>query len=162
MQLTAKSETGFLRHTLATLAYRGGKTIRNVPEDFSSFKIHLSAKPSIAILAHINDLLDWTLCLFNGESVWNNSTPDTWQAEAKRFHYTLQKIDDFIAEGNEIKCSPEKVFQGPIADALTHVGQIAYLRRLAGIPVMGENYFQADISVGCVGADQPAPKFEFN
>lgn len=152
----------FLRHTLATLAYRGGKAVRNVPEEFCTFKAHPDAKPPVDILAHINDLLDWTIHLMKGKSVWKNSKPKTWTHEADRFHKGLKKIDDYLASGKPVKCPAEKIFQGPVADALTHVGQIAYVRRLAGIGVMGENYYVADISIGCVGNEQPKPKIEFN
>ena len=31
------AERAFLRHTVATLAYRGGKAIRDVPEGFGGF-----------------------------------------------------------------------------------------------------------------------------
>ena len=54
------------------------------------------------------------------------------------------------------------MFQGPIADALTHIGQIGMMRRMAGAPVRGENYFKADIAAGRVGAEQSAPRFEFD
>lgn len=149
------------RHTLASLAYRGGKTIRGVSESFPQFKVTPQAKAPIFILAHINDLFDWTIHLIEGESIWVNSSPSSWDDETKRFHAGLQKIDDLIVSGAEMKCSFEKLFQGPVADALTHIGQIAYLRRLAGIPVMGENYFVADIELGRLGADQNPSKIEF-
>jgi len=151
----------FLRHTFAVLAYRGGKAIKGVPEDFRNYKISPEAKPPIAILAHVNDLLDWTLHLIKGKSVWKNSKPRSWAFETERFHKKLEKIDSALSSGKEIKCSYERIFQGPVADALTHIGQIAYLRRIAGIGVMGENYFVADISAGRVGVDQAKPKIEF-
>jgi len=66
-----------------------------------------------------------------------------------------------LASDKPLHAPVEKLFQGPVADALTHVGQIAVLRRLAGSPVKGENYFVADIAAGRVGADQAAPKREF-
>ncbi len=162
MEKNITADIQFLRHTIATLAYRGGKAIRNVPEEFSLFKAHANAKSPINIIAHINDLLDWTLHLMKGKSVWKNSRPKTWAYEAERFHKGLQKIDDVLASGKELKCPAEKIFQGPVADALTHVGQIAYLRRLAGLGVMGENYYAADITAGNVGENQAKPKIEFN
>jgi len=79
----------------------------------------------------------------------------------ERFFAALKKFDDFLASNEPLQAPPEKLFQGPIADALTHVGQIAILRRMAGAPVKGENYYVADIQVGSVGPDQPASKREF-
>jgi hypothetical protein len=55
----------------------------------------------------------------------------------------------------------ENLFQGPIADALTHTGQLAMLRRFAGSPVRGENFYGAAITVGQVGSVQPAPVKSF-
>ena len=162
MEKNAPDNIQFLRHTLAVLAYRGGKAIKNVPEEFKTFKVHQDAKPPVYILSHINDLLDWTMHLLKGKSVWKNSRPKNWAAEVERFHKGLEKIDAFLSSGKKLNCDCEKIFQGPVADALTHIGQIAYLRRLAGIGVMGENYFVADIEAGRVGADQAKPKFEFN
>ena len=73
----------------------------------------------------------------------------------------LNALDAYLASDKPLHAPVEKLFQGPIADALTHVGQIAVLRRLAGSPVKGENYFVAEITAGRVGHDQAAPKREF-
>jgi hypothetical protein len=108
-----------LRHTVATLAYRGGKAVREAPDRFSSFKTEADIRTPGQILAHIGDLLDWARELAT------------------------------------------QLFQGPVADALTHVGQIAMLRRMFGSPVRGENYLKAEIVVGRVGPDQSAPRREF-
>jgi hypothetical protein len=56
----------------------------------------------------------------------------------------------------------EKLIQGPLADALTHVGQLAMLRGMAGVPVRPESYPRAEIVVGRVGIDQAAPRAEFD
>lgn len=150
-----------LRHCLATLAYRGGKVLRDAPEGFASFEAHQGTRTPGQILAHINDLLDWMQHMLEGRHVWNDSTPQPWPAEVDRFHRTLAEVDETLARGLRADVSAERVFQGPIADALTHVGQIALLRRMAGAPVRGENYFAADILEGAVGPEQPAPRVEF-
>jgi len=154
-------ERALLRHTLATLAYRGGKAIRGAPESFSSFKIGDPPKTPGQILAHIGDLLDWGLSLAQGQQRWQDSAPQAWEADVARFHAGLAAFDAYLASGAPLACTPEKLFQGPIADALTHVGQIGMLRRLAGSPVKGENYFRADIEIGRLGPDQTPPKREF-
>ena len=148
-----------LRHTLATLAYRGGKTVRNAPAGFADFSG--AGRTPGQILAHIGDLLDWALSMANGTRQWHDSKPLPWDQEAERFFSALKSFDDFLASAEPLQAPAEKLFQGPIADALTHVGQLAMMRRLAGSPMVGENYFVADIAVGRVGAEQTAPKQTF-
>jgi hypothetical protein len=151
-----------LCHMVATLAYRGGKAVRNTPPSFDSFRVGETSRTPAEILAHIGGLLDWALWLAKGEHVWHDSTPLPWDQEMRRFFEALKKLDDYLASDLPLGSSPEKVFQGPIADAFSHVGQIAMLRRLAGSPVRGENYFKADITEGRVGTEQSPPAFEFD
>ena len=150
-----------LRHALATLAYRGGKAIRNAPEDLAAFQTAQGVRAPEQILAHIGDLLDWALSMAKGKQAWHDSKPLLWEKEVERFFAALKKFDDYLASNEILHASPEKLFQGPIADALTHVGQIAILRRMAGAPVKAENYFAADITIGQVSAKQKPPKQEF-
>ena len=156
------SRLQLLRHTLATLAYRGGKAVRGAPASFAAFSAAGGVRTPGQILAHISDVLDWAFSLAEGQQRWNNSTPLPWDQEIERFFAALGKLDGYLSSTAELKVAPEKLFQGPIADALTHVGQINILRRLAGIPVRAENYFVAEITAGRVGADQAAPKREFD
>src|SRR3984957_6410039 len=151
-----------LRHTLATLAYRGGNAIRNAPPGFAEFRGCESGRTASEILAHIGDLLDWALSIAQGKQTWNNSGPMAWEKERDRFFAALKRFDGYLASADPIHAPAEKLFQGPIADALTHVGQIAMLRRMAGGPVKGESYFVAEITVGRVGADQASPRKEFD
>ncbi len=97
-----------------------------------------------------------------GDTAWKDSQPLPWAQEVERFFGTLKRFDDYLEGNNALHASPERLFQGPVADALNHVGQIAMLRRLAGIPMKGENYFKADIAAGRVGPEQSPPKREFN
>ncbi len=152
----------FLRHTLATLAYRGGKAVRGAPADFGDFRIGAESRTPRQILAHIGDLLDWALWMCRGEHRWNNSEPLPWNEEVARFHGALQELDAILASNVVLGTSIERLFQGPLADALTHVGQLNMLRRLAGSPVRAENYARADIAAGQVGVRQPAPRAEFD
>jgi hypothetical protein len=151
-----------LRHTLATLAYRGGKTVRGAPPSFASYRASETSRTPGEILAHIGDLLDWALSIARGEQKWHTSTPLAWDRETQRFFAALGAFDDFLASDQPLGSPPEKLFQGPIADALTHVGQIAMLRRMAGCTMRGENYYVADIARGSVGPEQPAPRREFD
>ena len=152
----------YLRHILATLAYRGGKALRDAPDGFGSFRIGDTSRTPSEILAHVCDLLDWNLSLVRGREAWHNSSPGSWGDDVKRFHETLRQLDAEFAERDSSTYEWTRVFQGPIADAFTHVGQLAMLRRLAGGAVRGENYFRADIAAGRVGADQAAPRREFD
>jgi hypothetical protein len=150
-----------LRHTVATLAYRGAKAVRGATDSFASFKASETTRTPAQILAHIGDLLDWALSIARGNETWNNADPLVWDKEVERFHAALKSFDDYLASDAELDASCERLFQGPIADALTHVGQIAMLRRIAGEPMKGENYSRAKIEAGRVGADQETPKREF-
>jgi hypothetical protein len=150
-----------LRHSLATVAYRGTKAVRNAPGGFAVFRAHEGVRPPGQILAHLGDLMDWALSMANGKREWHDSNPLPWDKEVERFFAALKKFDDFLASGQPMHAPLEKLFQGPIADALTHVGQIAMLRRLAGDPVKSENFYKAEITTGRVGADQANPKLEF-
>ena len=152
----------FLRHTLATLAYRGGNAVRNAPAGFAEFRGCASGRSASQILAHVGDLLDWALSIAQGKQSWKSSEPLTWEKETDRFFSSLKSFDDYLASTEPLHAPVEKLFQAPVADALTHVGQIAMLRRMAGGPVKGENYFDADIVGGRVGLEQTAPKRQFD
>ena len=161
-QTQAEDKRQLLRHTVATIAYRGGKTVNAAPDGFNSFQVNETSRTPEQILAHIGDLFDWALSIASGAQKWHNSTPQEWDAEVARFFGALKRFDDYLSSDNELHCPPEKLFQGPIADALTHVGQLAMLRRMAGAPIKGENYFVAEIEAGRVGADQSSKRFEFD
>ena len=150
-----------LRHTVATVAYRGGKALRDAPPGFAEFRAAPGSRTPLEILAHVGDLFDWALHLAEGEHLWQDSTPISWQREVERFFLRLTAFDARLASGRALGYPAGSLFQGPIADALTHIGQIGYLRRLAGAPVRGENYFRAEIRVGRVGDEQSAPVREF-
>lgn len=164
MSSSRSSELGrqLLRHTVATLAYRGGKTLRGAPDDFARFHIGEKTRTPGQILAHLGDLLDWGLSMAKGQEEWHNSDPLPWSQGTDRFFKALQALDDFLASENALAVPPQKLFQGAIADSLTHVGQIALLRRLAGSPIRGENYSRADIVAGRVGPKQADPRREFD
>jgi len=148
-----------LRHTVATVAYRGGKALRGAPESFAQYGA--PEKSAAQILAHLGDLYDWALSLAVGKQVWNNSTPLPWNDEVARFHRTLTTFDDYLASDQPLNCTIEKLFQGPVADSLTHIGQLAMMRRLAGCPMKGENYAVATIAAGNTGPEQAPPRKEF-
>lgn len=153
----------FMRHLLATLAYRTGKAVRVAADSFADFKVEPDTRSPIEILAHMGDLMDWALSMAKGERKWQNSRPLPWDDEITRFFRATQKFDDYLESGLPLGIDPATILQGGMADALTHAGQLAMLRRLAGHRMKGENYSRADIQPGRVGLEQtPAdPKHEF-
>lgn len=154
----------FLRHALATLAYRAGKTVRATPAEFGAFRASADSKTVVEILAHMGDLMDWVLRMVKGEPSWTQAAPQPWDAEISRFFAALGALDAYLASGAPIRWEPARVFQGGIADALTHTGQLAMLRRLGGFKMKGESYARAEIQVGRVGLEQtPAEaRYEFD
>lgn len=158
----AAGQRQLLRHTVATLAYRGAKALRGAPAGFDGFRVAEGTRAPGQILAHVGDLLDWALWLAKGEHVWSDSAPLPWDEEVARFFGALERFDAYLASSEPLGWSAERLFQGPIADALTHVGQLTMLRRLAGAPVRGENYARANIAAGRVGSDQPPAVVEFD
>jgi hypothetical protein len=150
-----------LRHTVATVAYRGGKALRGAPASFAAFGGDESPRTPGKILAHIGDLFDWALSQARGAEAWNDSTPLAWDREVERFFASLAAFDAYLASDAPLTAPVEKLFQGAVADALTHVGQLTMLRRMSGAPIRAENYSRADIVSGRVGVDQTPPKREF-
>lgn len=158
MSGTPDGARAWLRHSVATLAYRAGKAVRGAPAGFGEFRLADPAAMTPArILAHMGDLMEWALSMAEGRQRWHDTTPGPWAAEVRRFFTALAALDRRLASGEELHAVPERLFQGPIADALTHVGQLATRRRLAGAPVRAENYYVADIAAGRVGLDDQAP-----
>ncbi|MDR3698726.1 MAG: hypothetical protein P4L56_03765 [Candidatus Sulfopaludibacter sp.] len=150
-----------LRHTVATLAYRAGKALRGAPPEFAEYRADSTGRTPVQILAHMGDLFDWALSIANGQQKWHDSEPLPWDREVLRFFTALQAFDARLASGEPVQAPAGSLFQGPVADAINHVGQLAMLRRMAGCPVGGENYFVAEIAVGRVGLEQAAPKVVF-
>lgn len=151
----------FLRHVVATIAYRGGKTLRDAPDGFASFRDQAQGRTPAEILAHMGDLMDWALSITSGKQRWRDSSPLPWPQEVGRFFAAVQALDTYLASDEPLQVDSGRLFQGGLADALTHIGQIAMLRRLAGCPIRGENYYVADVTPGRVGPDQAAPVQQF-
>ena len=151
----------FLRHTLATLSYRAGKAIRNAPADFSGIRAGPDSRSAGEVLAHMGDLMDWALTQAQGAQRWSDSPVQLWQVDCDRFFAALAALDAYLASAAPLNAPAERLFQGAVADALTHTGQLAMLRRLAGGPIKAENYAKADIVAGRVGSEQAAPRAEF-
>lgn len=144
-----------LRHTLAALAYRATRALEGAPEPFAGYDG--AGRTPLQILAHMGDLFDWALSAALGKERWHNVHPRPWVEEQQRFFQSLQAFDSYLASDGELHGSIDALMQGPVADALTHVGQLAMLRRLFGSPTRGENFYIAAVAIGRTGADQPPP-----
>ena len=151
-----------LRHSVATLAYRAAKVLRDAPPEFAAYHVNETTRTPAAILSHLGDLLDWALSMAEGHSEWHDAEVLGWDEGAERFFAAVGRFDEFLASDQPLGVAEEQLFQGPVADALTHVGQIAMLRRMAGAPIRGENYFVAAIETGRVGAGQEPARREFD
>ena len=139
-----------LRHLVATVANRGGVAVSDAPEGFAVFRVDEDVRAPGEILAHIGDLLEGSLYLLKGEMVYLASSPLPWDEEVSRFFSSAERLDAYLESGAPPACPIEKLIQGPVGDALTHVGQIVMLRRVAGSPVRAESYFSAAIIPGMV------------
>lgn len=151
-----------VRHCLATLAYRAAKVLRDVPPDFPQFAIGDPTRRPLQIVAHLADLMAWGVTTTEETIRWVPGGGGDWDVEVARFFDGLETLDDRLAIAVPPGDRLEKLIQGPVADALWHVGQLAMLRGLAGAPVRPESYARAQIAAGRVGRDQPPPVAEFD
>lgn len=150
-----------LRHAFATLAYRTAKALRDAPPDFGHRSFGSSTRRPVRIVAHMADLMAWGISLARGDYVWSAEGSENWEREVDRFFGNLSKLDELLAAPGPFPGSMERIIQGPLADALTHVGQLTMLRGMSGSPIRPESYARASISVGRVERDQEPPGREF-
>jgi hypothetical protein len=151
-----------LRHTVATLAYRAEKVLRDVPDGFADHRLAPGVRTPLELVGHLGDLIEWATRTAQGHMIWKAECIGEWNADVARFYTALSALDQFLASDTPLGHPVGVIFQGPIADALTHVGQLAMLRRLAGAPVRPESYARANIEDGRVGRDQAAERREFD
>jgi hypothetical protein len=151
-----------LRHLLATLAYRAAKVLRDAPSEFATLRVAATTRQPVQIVAHMGDLMMWAQTLARGEYLWSAGGSDDWNSEVQRFFTGLSALDEQIAATPPSESAVAKLIQGPLADALTHVGQLAMLRGVAGAAIRPESYAKAEIVVGRVGLDQAPARREFD
>jgi len=159
---TTDSTRSLVRHLLATIAYRASKVLREAPPEFAEFSGGPGSRVPVQIVAHLGDLMSWAVRMVQGEYLWRAEGSRDWDNEVRRFFDGLSTLDRLLASGAAFLYPPEILIQGPLADALTHVGQLAMLRGAAGLPVRPESYARAEIMLGRVGIDQAPPGREFD
>ncbi|MEJ2359191.1 MAG: hypothetical protein P8Y13_14095 [Deinococcales bacterium] len=161
MRTTRTDPVQLVRHQLAALAYRFQKAIRDAPLEFAAFEPGVGVRTPLAIVHHVVDVLGYLRGVLDGADpgFHHDHAQLDFAGEVAAFHAMLGALDTLLASNGNIPLERlERGLQGPISDALTHVGQLAMLRRLAGSPVRGENFYLADVRVGRTGADQPPPR----
>jgi hypothetical protein len=159
---TTDAARAVVRHLVATLAYRAAKVLRDVPPGFASATVGPATRRPVQLVAHMGDLMAWAITLARGESVWKAGGGDDWNVEIDRFFAGLSELDRELAGDAPFTGSIEKLIQGPLADALTHVGQLAMLRGMTGAAIRPESYARAEIVAGRVGREQAPPGREFD
>lgn len=146
-----------LHHYLATLAYRTQKTLRGAPAEFGHYQAGQKVRTPIQVVCHMTNVLGYARTYFIGGS-YRAEPLDTLEAEVQRFHEMLEDLSKHLKAGTPLQgTTPERLLQGPFSDAMTHVGQLATLRRLFGSPVPPEDFIKADIDAHNLGPDQPEP-----
>jgi hypothetical protein len=159
--LETQGERALLRHTVATLAYRAEKVLRVVPPGFAEHRLAPGTRTPLELVGHLGDLIEWATRAAQGHMTWKAQSVGEWNADVERFYTALSALDQYLASDEPLGHPAGVIFQGPIADALTHVGQLAMLRRLAGAAVQPESYARARIQAGRVGSDQSTERREF-
>lgn len=159
---TCSEKRDLLRHTVATLAYRAEKVLRDAPAGFAAMRLSPSSRTALEIVSHLGDLMDWGERMARGEYLWEPRPSAEWAAACDRFFRSVKALDEAIGQGSLDKYPVETIFQGPVADALTHVGQLSIMRGVAGAAVRPESYAKAEIQAGRVGREQSSVRKEFD
>ena len=146
-----------LHHFLAALAYRTQKALRGAPLDFAQFQAAPNVRTPHQLIRHMDSVLGYSRTFFIGGSYRAPTFPD-FQSAIAHFHETLGDVARHVEIGTELReVTAESLLQGPFSDAMTHAGQLALLRRLAGSPVPPENFVFAEIDSSNLGPEQPLP-----
>jgi hypothetical protein len=151
-----------LRHTVATLAYRAEKVLRDPPDGFADARVSEAGRSALDIVHHLGDLMEWATRMAEGTYKWAPNPADGWEPACRRFFDGLAALDAVIVTSDFADFTEAVIFQGPVADALTHIGQLAMLRGVVGAPVRPESYARAAIEAGRVGREQSSVRKEFD
>jgi hypothetical protein len=151
------AERALLRHFLAALAYRTQKALRGAPPEFGAFRAGPDVRTPAELVRHMTSVLGYARTFFRGGRYRPDPLPSLGE-EIARFHAMLGDLARHLEAGDPLgDATPARLLQGPFADAMTHAGQLAMLRRLAGSPVAPENFVVAAIDPTNLSAEQPPP-----
>lgn len=151
-------ERDLLRHFLAAIAYRTQKALRGAPDGFADFTAGHRTRTPVELIRHMASLMGFSVTLFVGGRYPHHPEPlSSWDDEVARFHAKLSEVAGHLERGSPLSISHQQLLHGPLADTMTHVGQLAMLRRLAASPVAPENFIFAEVRSDRLGRDQPEP-----
>jgi len=146
-----------LQHFLAAIAYRTQKALRDAPAGFADFRAGENVRTPHELLWHMTRVIGYAGTMLRGGE-FKPPAMDTFDAEVARFHATLAALHrDLGDDALQAQIADEQFLQGPLSDVMTHVGQLAMLRRLAGSPIAPEDFIFAKVRTDNVGAEQPLP-----
>ena len=146
-----------LQHFLAAVAYRTQKALRGAPDAFADFRAGINVRTPHEIVWHMTGVIGYARTMFHGGR-FTPARAETFPREIERLHATFEGLrEDFGNPGLSASITDEQFLQGPLSDAMTHAGQLALLRRLAGSPVASEDFIFAKIDASNVTADQADP-----
>ena len=146
-----------LCHFLASIAYHTQKALRDAPAGFESFRIGAKSRTPQELIKHMDSVLGYARTVFIGGAYKNTILP-TMQLQVEQLHKTIEDLAKHFANGKVLNdVTEEQLLQGPLSDAMTHIGQISFLRRLHGSPVPSEDFVYAKISAENLGVNQELP-----
>jgi hypothetical protein len=150
------TQRSMLKHLLGAIAYRAQKALRDAPDSYADFHAGMNVRTPHELVRHMTGVLGYARTLFVG-GVWRPRMLPTFGEEVARLHEVMEDLGRLIETGDAPTIRPEQLLQGPLSDAMTHVGQLAMLRRLAGAPVAPENFVFAKVDANNLGQHQPPP-----
>lgn len=137
-----------LRCYLAGLVFRFEHVTAGTGEEFAKFEAGHGVRTPQQIVRHMTGLVLLARDQFE-EVAGRRPEPLPWPEEKSRFVATVWDFDTLVSKGSGLRedrsiPSMAHVWNGPLSDLMTHVGQLATLRRLAGDPVPAVRYSQVD------------------
>jgi hypothetical protein len=157
MDIEQQVKRALLSHFLAALAYRTQKALRGAPEGFAAFDAGNGVRTPHELVCHMRSVLGYA-CTFIIGGKYDSPSPTEFEADVEAFHDMLADLSSRLAGGEQLNGITEEILlQGPFADAMTHAGQLAMLRRLHSEPVAAENFIFAKISDANLTSNQPEP-----
>jgi hypothetical protein len=146
------------RRLIATLAFRTRHALKNAPTGFEDFEAGMDVRTPHQIIHHMNDCVSMTNDMLSGRKPERLEVM-SFMETVETFHEKMSALDKTLADvelPDDEKCL--RILQGPLCDAMTHVGQLMMIRRLMGASIPGATYYRSDIKNGQVGPNQPLPE----
>lgn len=141
-----------LRHLLATIGYRFQAAIEGAPEEYADFDPGHGVRGPRELVGHCVHVLRIARSSFEPELEPSAPVGDSWNERIALLHLELDLLDRHVDQGTPPQSwTLLQMVQGPLADVLTHIGQLALLRRLQGDPVARQSYLRAPVEARRTG-----------